>query len=341
MVNLKAEFDEMIKELADQDGGDIYKIKVVAASAPILLAGIDAGNLNRQLYIDLGMEPWEEQLLKALPKWRGLSISIDFHENLFLLKDHYFLVLKQEDEHAPDIFEVVLQNLAEHLAGEIEDNKLFSIVYKVLDRWRTFFQRGGFQRLSEEQQRGLFGELWFINEWLDKFPGQPPLIIEQWEGPTKGRIDFKGTRCGVEIKTVSEKLTKSIKISNEDQLKLTEAVNKVYVYVCFLEQSRTHGMSLQSLAVQVRDKIASRSDRIALIFNDMLTDIGFRDDEYSEVYFFVEKIETYEAGEGFPRILKEDLPKGISHVSYSIDLSHCTEFERETEELYQFFRLEG
>ncbi|WML57760.1 PD-(D/E)XK motif protein [Neobacillus sp. PS2-9] len=340
MINLKIEFEEMISELKQQSDDEFYKLKVLNYEDPVLFAGIDAGNYHRQLYIDLGENPWEEEQLLSLPKWRGLSIKQEFFKKLFLLDGHYFLVIKQEDEQSNEIFEAVLQNLVDHLIINQKDS-IFSTTYSVLDRWRAFFQRGGFRNLSEEQQRGLFGELWFINEWLDKFPGQPPLVVEQWEGPTKGRIDFKGSKCGLEIKTVNEKLTKSIKISNENQLKLSEAVSSIYLYVCYLEQSKTHGTSLQDLVVKVREKIASRSERIALIFNDLLTDLGFREEEYADTYYFVEKVEVYEAGENFPRLIKENLPKGISHVTYNIDLTHCSDFERDSEEIYQYFRVDG
>jgi hypothetical protein len=340
VVNLKAEFDEMIAELKNQTDSEFYKLNVLTYEAPIIFAGIDAGNFNRQLYIDLGQSTWEEEQLRALPKWRGLSIKIEYFDKIFSLKNRYLLIIRQEDEQNTEIFDSVLQNLVDHLLNN-KDGSIYTTIFGVLDRWRTFFQRGGFKKLSDEQQRGLFGELWFINEWLDKFPGMPPLVIEQWEGPTKGRIDFKSSKSGLEIKTVSERLTKSIKISNEDQLKLTEAVTTIYIYVCFLEQSKTHGMSLQELAVLVRKKIAARSERIALIYNDFLTDLGFREEEYTETLYFVEKVEVYEAGETFPRLLKEDLPRGISHVSYNIDLTHCSEFERDKEIIYQYFRVDG
>lgn len=341
MVNLKEEFQKMIEGLQNQEDNEIYKLNVITFETPVIFAGVDGGNFQRQLYIDLGKSTWEKEHLNALPKWRGLSIKIEYYEKLFTLKNHYFLVLRQEDEQSTDIFDVLLQNLVDHLTVMKPEDSLFSAIHHVLDRWRAFFQRGGFRKLSEEQQRGLFGELWFINEWLDRHPGEPPLVIEQWEGPTMGRIDFKGSQCGLEIKTVLDKLSKTIKISNENQLKLTDAVTSIFLYVCFLEQSKTHGMSLEELAKQVHEKIALRSERIALVFNDMLTDIGFRQDEYGDVLYFLEKVEVYEAVEEFPRLLKDHLPKGISHVTYNIDLTHCAEYERDADVVYQNFRVDG
>lgn len=340
MINIKNEFEQMIHELKEQTESEIFKLHVLTAESPIILAGIDSEDLTKQLYIDLGDTPWESELLNSLPRWRGLSIKVEHYHKLFMLKNRYFLIFSQKEETGSDIFDDILQNLVDHLTSENEGS-MYSKVYKVLDRWRSFFLRGGFSRLSDEEQRGLFGELWFINEWLDTFPDQPPLIIEQWDGPTKGRIDFRKSGHGLEIKTVSDKLSKTIKISNENQLKLSEAVKTIHLYVCFLEQSKTHGMSLQYLAEEVRNRIAARSDRLALLYSDLLVGIGFKEEEYTDTYYFVEKTEVYEADASFPRIVKEGLPKGISHVSYNIDLTHCAEFEREKEDLYQYFRLEG
>ncbi|MEH7419058.1 PD-(D/E)XK motif protein [Neobacillus drentensis] len=340
MVNLKTEFDQMIVELEGQAENEFYKLKVLTYEGPVILAGIDATNLTRMLYIDLGQTPWEDEQLRALPKWRGLNIKKEYFEKVFSLRNHHFLIIRQGDEKGTEIFDSVLQNLVDHLVNNKEES-LFSNIYSVLDRWRVFFQRGGYRKLSDEQQRGLFGELWFINAWLDKFPGQPPLIVEQWYGPTKGRIDFKNKKCGLEIKTVAEKLSKTIKISNENQLRLSEAISTIFLYVCFLEESKTHGLSLEELALQVKEKLAQRSDRIAHIYNNFLIDLGFKEEEYAETKYFVEKVEAYEAKKNFPRLLKEDLPKGISHVTYNIDLTHCSEFEIELENIYQNFRVDG
>jgi hypothetical protein len=337
MVNIKVEFQQMVKELENEPEREAYKLRVIHAKFPVMLAGIDIVNKRRQLYIDLGTEEWGQDQIKSLPRWRGLSIKVEYFERLVLLKQHYFLVITQETEQSTEIFEMVLQNLLDHSINKPEETTLFSTIYKILDKWRNFFQRGGYRKLTEEKQRGLFGELWFIQDWLNRFPDVPPLLIEQWEGPTSGRIDFKNSKCGVEIKTTIDRLSKTIKVSNEKQLKLSPAISEIYLYVCFVEPSRTHGISLETMVSQVRNSIADRSDRLALMFDDLLVELGFKEDEYTDSYYFVDKVEVYEVSEGFPKIPYEDLPTGISHVSYSLDLSHCIEFGREIDEVFKVF----
>jgi hypothetical protein len=335
VLNIKSEFEKLSSEIVSGQEIESYLLRIIKADNPILLLGIDTVNMSRQLYVDLGTEVWEHDQLVALPKWRGLTLKIEFIEKLAVLRNRNFFIIKQESEQSTDIFEVVLQNLVDHYDNKDESESLFAVTYRVLDKWRNFFQRGGFQKLSDEQQRGLFGELWYMREWLSRYPTSPPLIIDNWEGPTSGRIDYKVSMCGIEIKTVADKLAKTIKISNENQLKLTKAITSILLYVCFIEPSKTHGTSLQALVTEVREGISKRSDRLLLKFNDLLNDLGFRDDDYTNSFYFVEKIEVYEARAEFPRIIKDDLPKGISQVSYNIDLTHCEAFSTEEDNAYQ------
>ncbi|WP_377890390.1 PD-(D/E)XK motif protein [Alkalihalobacillus sp. R86527] len=336
-INIKHIFERMLLDQRNIVDDQAYKMQVINTRDPIMFAGLDGLNNNRLLYIDLGVNVWEQSKINGLPKWKGLSLLVEYFERISVIKDRYFLIIRQEEGHSEEIFEVVLQNLIDHILVEENRDSLFTTIYKVLDRWSHFFQKGGYRRLSDEQQRGLFGELWYIKHWMEANKEIPPLIVEQWEGPTSDRIDFKNSKCGVEIKTAVDKLTKTVKISNEKQLKLSDAVSTLYLYVCFLERSKTHGMSLQELVEDVRRQIGSQSDRLLLLFNDMLIDLGFREEEYNENYFFVDKVELYEANNRFPRICSEKLPKGISHVSYSIDLTHCIEFERSIEQAYTVY----
>lgn len=334
MIKVKSEFEKMIKGIESQLVRDVYKLKLISTSAPYLLIGIDTLNMHRQLYIDLGKQQWEEEQIRSLPIWRGLSIKFEYFERIGPLKDHYFLILNQESEESLEIFEAVLQSLIDHITYMEQNDNLFGVIYRVLDQWRSFFSKGGYKRLNDEKQQGLFGELYYIQKWMKHFPNQPPLLIEDWEGPTSGRVDFRSSRCGVEIKTCSEKLRKEIKISNEKQLKLTNTVRNLYLYVCFIEINQTVGKTLQGIVDEIREALLGSSQRLFLKFNDLLLEMGFKDDEYTDKLFFVHEEKTYHVIDDFPRISDELLPIGISHVSYYIDLTHCNEFECSSDKVF-------
>ena len=334
MIDVKSEFQNLIDEIDNNSAGDIYKLKIIKAYEPIIIIGVDTTNENRQLYIDLGEEGWEDEKIKALPKWRGLTHSVKYIEVLGPLRKRYYLILNQEAETSADIYENICQNLISHIELMDEDN-LFSVVYEVFDRWRHFFSRNRYKQLTDEQQQGLFGELKFIKNWLEEFPNEPPLIIDYWEGQDRGRFDFKNTKFGVEIKTSIEKLRKEVKISNEKQLVRSKGISALYLYVYFLESSKSYGQTLQMLVDEIRDTLKKKSERLHLKFNDQLVFAGFKDDEYTDQYFYVLNEEVYEVKAGFPRISDELLPSGVSHVSYLIDLKQCSEYITDKDSLFK------
>jgi Putative PD-(D/E)XK family member, (DUF4420) len=303
------------------------------AGSTIVFLGFDSSRNIRTVSINIGSEPWEDAQIKALPKWSGAIVKMEYKEKLGPLSSQYFLTIIQGDEDYGDLFETVIQNLLDHLQLQ-ESGNLFAIVYKVFERWKSFFKRGGFKKLSDEQQRGLLGELMLISRWIELNPGQPPLLIDSWNGPSKCRIDFAAQRSGIEIKTSIDKLRKSIRISNEKQLQVTDAVNRIYLYVFYLELSKTHGITLDEMVEKVREKLASYSQGLLLKFNDLLTELGFKDGEYSDLKYNIIEEEAYKVNEEFPQIKTSLLPLGINHVSYNVDLSHCQSYKIPVSDIY-------
>lgn len=313
---------------------DMMPMMPIFSHDVIAFGGIDTVSQCRYFFIEIPNGPWEEDQLKSLPKWNGINIKLGFHETFGPLKERYFIEFIQADTNSGDLFETVMQNIYDYVISREQDEPLFTVIYKVLEKWRSFFKLGGYKKLNEEQQRGLFGELWFMKKWIENNPDKPPLLLEGWGGPLSDRVDFKTKGWGVEIKTVRDQLNKKIRISNETQLIITDAVPIIYIYVCYLEISRNFGQTLQELVDELRQHFNLFSHQLLLNFNDNLLSAGFQENEYTEVYMNVVRDESYQVNEEFPTITSNILPKGISNVSYSIDLTHCTEFEIGTEKIF-------
>ncbi|AFZ92736.1 PD-(D/E)XK motif protein [Bacillus velezensis] len=326
MVSIKNEFTEMFNESIHPVQPSPFKLRLVLVDPVAVFAGINPISEQRILFITAGKKSWEKEQIISLPKWKGMTISFDFHSKIGPFENEYVVAISQEKGYDTDVFVSVLQNVLETITLKAETEELYPLLYRTLDKWKAFFSKGGFKKLTEEQQKGLFGELYYIKKWIEKNPGIPPTLINCWEGPLTGRLDFNMLHHCIEIKTVTEKIGKKVKISNEKQLTLTEAVQSIYLYVCFIENSRTHGTSLDSMVNIIRDLIESMSQEILLVFNELLIKAGYRDGEYAENLFAINSVEVYDANEKFPRILPESLHSAVSHVSYSIDLKACEEF---------------
>ncbi|MCW1242055.1 PD-(D/E)XK motif protein [Bacillus pretiosus] len=333
MINISEKFKLLIDRTKNEESDDIYRLEPVYFQKPFILIGVDLLNLQRRIYVDITNETWDEDQLKSFPKWRGIDIGQEYFAKIGPLKDKNFLVISQIVEDGEEIFERVLQNLVDHILVEV-DSPLYTVVYEVLDRWHNFFKRKWNSRLNPEEEMGLFGELYYINKWLEKFPDEPPLIIKDWKGPLKNRIDFVSKNSGVEIKTVAPKIRNEIKISNEKQLELNPVTDKLFLFVLKVEINDAVGKSLQSIIEVIDEQLIERAPSLAVKFKDLLLEVGVMGEEYDENYFFVHEELAYLVNADFPKLTSENLPIGITNVSYSIDLSHCNSFKVSVEDIF-------
>ncbi|WP_010677773.1 PD-(D/E)XK motif protein [Bacillus timonensis] len=333
MINISEKFKLMIEQSKDEDSDDIYLLEPIYFQKPFILIGIDLLNFQRRIYIDITSENWEDDQLKSFPKWRGIEIGQEYFSQIGPLKEKNFLVISQNVEDSEEIFERVLQFLVERIITE-SDIPLYTVVYEVLDRWHNFFKRKWDTNLTLEEEMGLFGELYYIYRWLELFPQEPPLIIKDWKGPLKNRIDFVNKNAGVEIKTISSKIRDQIKISNELQLELNPVIDNLFLYVLKVEVNNSIGKSLRNMIELIEEKLTLRAPSLAVKFKELLMEVGILGDDYDKNFFFVHEELAFNATEEFPKVTSKSLPLGISNVSYSIDLSHCKSFEVSIEDIF-------
>ncbi|WP_144561565.1 PD-(D/E)XK motif protein [Bacillus mycoides] len=333
MINISEKFKLLIEQSKNEESDDIYSLEPIYFQKPFILIGIDLLNLQRRIYVDITNENWDEEQLKSFPKWRGIDIGQEYFSQVGPLKEKNFLVISQIVEDGEEIFERVLQNLVDHILIE-EELPLYTVVYEVLDRWHNFFKRKWDSKLTLEEEMGLFGELYYINKWLENFPQEPPLIIKDWKGPLKNRIDFMSKNSGVEIKTVAPKIRDEIKISNEKQLELNPVTDTLFLYVLKIEVNDSVGKSLQNIIEVIEEQLIERAPSLAVKFKDLLLEVGVMSEDYDENYFFVHEELAYNATEKFPKLTSNNLPLGITNVSYSIDLSHCKSFKVSLEDVF-------
>jgi hypothetical protein len=334
MINISERFKVLIEESKSEESDDIYHLEPIYFQKPFIFIGIDLLNLQRRIYIDITSENWDEDQLKSFPKWRGIDIGQEYFSQIGPLKEKNFIVISQIVEDSEEIFERVLQNLVDHILIE-EELPLYTVIYEVLDRWHNFFKRKWDTKLTLEEEMGLFGELYYINRWLEFFPQEPPLIIKDWKGPLKNRIDFVSKNCGVEIKTVAPKIRDEIKISNEKQLELNPVIDKLFLYVLKVEANGSTGMSLRNMIETIEEQLIERAPSLAVKFKDLLQENGVTGEEYDKNYFFVHEELAFDAAEEFPKLTSKNLPTGITNVSYSIDLSHCKNFNVSIENIFK------
>ena len=236
----------------------------------------------------------------------------------------YFQLTLQSKENA-DIFQTLCNDLIEKTRTITNVAAALSLVYSRLDRWRALLSKANRGLLSPQEIHGLFGELKFLEECIDDGRVSVQAAIEGWQGPMGAPHDFIFDQAAIEIKSISRSSADSVRISSE--LQLTTHLSTLHLRVIFLAQDAdcNRGTSLNALIRELRDKIQTHD--LVQAFEERLTAIGYIDiPEYDFPCFSVMKNRTYYVREGFPRIIPELLPVGISNVAYDIGFSSIAEY---------------
>lgn len=333
MKNITDAFNELLIQIDPSQGEAIYKLKTVHFKRPCLMIGVDSLTKERRLYIDITQENWPKEKMKTFPKWRGLTVKEEFHQKIGPLKEKKMLVLYQEPDQSIEIFDNVMQSIYDNIIHNLGED-LFSTLYTVLDQWKNFFMRKRDGKLTIEEQMGLYGELYFFRAWLNKFPDAPPTIIDYWKGPLMNRIDYVAAKTGVEIKTICPKIREDIRISSERQLELTPIIKYLYLYVLRVEISDTEGESLFDILTDIITILSTRAPSTIVSLDNLLLELRIIKEDYTESKFSVLEELAYKVDDDFPKLTPNMLPKGVSYISYSVDLSHCEEFEVDSRDVY-------
>ncbi|MCC5944485.1 MAG: PD-(D/E)XK motif protein [Bernardetiaceae bacterium] len=71
------------------------------------------------------------------------------------------------DSDLKDIFSLFIQNVLEDIEKSITENEAVTITLNVISKWKKLFDKINFAGLSLEKQKGLIGELLFLNYLLN------------------------------------------------------------------------------------------------------------------------------------------------------------------------------
>jgi len=195
-------------------------------------------------------------------------------------------------------------------------------------RWHHLLRSGGDQRLSPEEQKGLIGELLFIDRHL-----LPNIncadVIPAWQGPLGAPKDFKIGRTCVEVKSRRGASKPYVIISSENQLDDRD-LDFLYLYVLDLDRSPSsvkNGFCLTDVVSRVCDVISSIDHGVLDAFEELLSASGFRwSDDYSDYVWVVGASRVYQLATDFPRITANQIATGVRDVRYSISLQECNHF---------------
>lgn len=203
-------------------------------------------------------------------------------------------------------------------------NKSLSFVLKRLSNWRRLLERGLPNLLSENEIRGLCGELLFLQR-LFAHLGKAG-AVKAWVGPRQADQDFQSPDAAWEVKTIRPG-AHAVTIASESQLQTT--TRPIHLVVFELADSIADGadvFTLNTLVDDVRARLAEDHDAGELFEESLITAGYARRPEYDASALIERSLAIFSVNTGFPSITREMLAPGISRVGYEILLSACENF---------------
>lgn len=260
----------------------------------------------------------ETEAIQPLPKIRSLDVRYGT-----VGSSNALLIVLREQEHM-DLFATLCRDVVQ--AGEeATDNAdaLNRSLRRTL-RWHHLLRGGGPGRLSVEEQRGLIGELTFLEILCEK--ATPRAAVESWKGPEGAAKDFELHQVCVEVKARRGAARPYVQISSEDQLSDVDG-SQVFLRVQEVDAAvRPDGKTLTDYVTQA-DTLFKNADMDSYqLWENALSATGFEwEQDYSDRRWSVGRVSTFEVRAGFPRI-PLPIPVGVVNIKYAVSLDACQEF---------------
>ena len=252
----------------------------------------------------------------SLPKLSHIAVAFrDLSKRAF--------VLRLLDEAQRELFLTLCLNVVEAAEGADTLTNALSRAINRTRRWHFFLKGGSPRGLSIEEQRGLVGELAFLDELCDVIG--PAAAIEAWKGPEGSSKDFEFPHCCIEVKARRRAAKPYVRISSEDQLSDVEGGNlflKVYnVDSAILPDGKNLHEHVSKLALRFEE-----NDQAYDLWDDLIAATGYApEDDYADRRWLVGTTKTFTVIEGFPRVVAP-LKEGVGNLVYTIAIESCLPF---------------
>jgi hypothetical protein len=312
----------------------LYKLRYSDIGNCDVFLGIKYPETHRMLIIRVPFIIGKEFHFKY--EFRGLKFDkiYDPDNSGFLL-----LNLVLVDNQFKEVFDSLVTDILAAIINESDFKMILKKFSNRLIKWQSLFERFRQQGLTPEEQRGLYGELFFLRKFLQTNSDFSNIIIS-WIGPEKQVRDFQFGGWGVEVKTTHGNNHQKVQISSERQLD-TSNIDNLFLNHLSLEMMQQSGETLN----QMVDSISELLNTNLIAFNQFrnkLTDAGFFDPHrqyYSDIGYFIRQDIFYKIEHQFPRIEESDIRNGVGDVKYSIIVSQCIDFIISDQEVFKTLKF--
>lgn len=257
-----------------------------------------------------------------LPKLRSLEAgfaSLTGGPAFYLrLKDHAQL----------ELFETLCRDVVDCAKQAMTEADALTRAIGRTCRWHHLLRGGRSDGLTEEEQKGLIGELTVL-EWLAGVIG-PRATITAWTGPMGSPKDFELHGHCIEVKARRTAAQPYIQISNEFQLADVDD-HRLWLSVLAVDKvAEPFGNSLDFFVDRAASWFRGGDADLELLWEIAISATGYRvEDDYSEARWVVGDPAWHDVRDGFPRV-ELPLKAGVGSLKYAIALAACEPFKIES-----------
>lgn len=281
------------------------------------------------LFIGLNQEG-KRCLILFLPEQSDIRFKGSEKENLTLEfhMEKNIIVIKLNDQNFFDLFNELLLSLYNRISNittpQVYTQELIQTFYK----WSEFFDDKKNSFLSNEEIKGLYGELLVLLGFLEETDSfKINSILRAWKGPYNKSNDFEFEEKNIEVKT--KEVTKpDIKISSEYQLE-QEFGKGLELIVVLVENDIVNGASISDLIIMIRNVIRRKYGEISIFLKAInQKGLSFKNaTQYNNTRFKVLRQITYNCeSDEFPKLIRSLLPDQIRNVRYNIRINTLESF---------------
>jgi hypothetical protein len=183
--------------------------------ANTLSPGIDVAvdrDGTRLLIIDMGTDPVVVKDRRSAGVWLTSTPDGVGRRRLFV---------ECREPALQDVFTAMAERLTDALDGVPPHNRR-TVTQGHLERWRRMLSPAPSDRISEEAEVGLLGELTVLREFAGS---DPNVALDAWRGPTGSQYDFQWAAMAVEVKTTRAREGFTVSVHGLHQLEPPEGTD--------------------------------------------------------------------------------------------------------------------
>ena len=230
--------------------------------------------------------------------------------------------LLRNEQH--DVFAILCCDIIEYSRTATDEEALVLAISRY-KQWSKLLesQRGGL--MSESVQKGLLGELLFLEEHIDS-EEFALTAIQGWVGADGADQDFMYSDGWFEVKCIGSSAV-NVPISSLEQLDCTDVGELIIKRIDKVAPERANAISLNDVVQRIRNRIEGEA---LDLFCAKLYDYGYIDlQEYSEQKYYCSATERYSVDDSFPRLTRKIVAPQITSLHYELNLPSLADWLKE------------